>query len=101
MSNVYQVVHARVRDGSESEMLEARPSMIAALHERVPGFVDAQLVKLADGTWLDIVRWESDEAARGSELAHELPEVASTVRHVEQVLTIFEGVSAEPRRPAG
>jgi heme-degrading monooxygenase HmoA len=101
MPNVFQVVHARVRAGSEAEMLDARPAMIVALQEEVPGFVDAELVKLADGTWLDIVQWDSEEAARGSERAHELPQVAATVRHVDEVLSIFEGISAEPRKPAG
>lgn len=61
MAVVYEVVHSRLRDGAEADMLSLRPAMIHAVRDRCPGMLDAQLVHLDDGTWLDIVTWDSRE----------------------------------------
>jgi heme-degrading monooxygenase HmoA len=63
MSEFYDVVHARVRDGAEAEMLRRRPALEAGVREKLPGLLDIRLVRLEDGTYLDVLRWESRDAA--------------------------------------
>jgi heme-degrading monooxygenase HmoA len=63
MPEFYEIVHAKVRDGAEDEMLRRRPRLEAGVKEKLPGLLDILLVRLDDGTYLDVLRWESREAA--------------------------------------
>jgi heme-degrading monooxygenase HmoA len=63
MPEFHEIVHARVRDGVEEEMLRRRPALEAAVRQRLPGLLDIRLVRLDDGTYLDVLRWESRAAA--------------------------------------
>lgn len=63
MYEFYEVVHAGVREGAEEEMLRRRPELEAGVKEKLPGLLDIHLVRLDDGTYLDVLRWESREAA--------------------------------------
>lgn len=63
MTEFYEVVHAKVRDGAEEQMLSRRPTLEAGVREKLPGLLDIRLVRLDDGTYLDVLRWESREAA--------------------------------------
>jgi heme-degrading monooxygenase HmoA len=63
MPEFYEVVHAKVRAGAEEEMLRRRPELEIAVKEKLPGLLDIRLVRLEDGTYLDVLRWESREAA--------------------------------------
>jgi heme-degrading monooxygenase HmoA len=71
----YDVVHAKVRDGAEEEMLRRRPALDAAVREKLPGLLDIRLIRLEDGTYIDLLRWESREAADAAiEKFAEVPE---------------------------
>src|SRR5919109_212477 len=75
MAEFYDVVHAKVRDGLEDEMLRRRPVLEAGVKEKLPGLLDIRLVRLEDGTYLDVLRWESREAADAAiEKFAEIPE---------------------------
>jgi Antibiotic biosynthesis monooxygenase len=75
MPEFYEVVHAKVRDGAEEEMLAKRPALEAGVREKLPGLRDIKLVRLEDGTYLDVLRWESREAADAAiELFASVPE---------------------------
>jgi hypothetical protein len=75
MPEFYDVVHAKVRDGSEAEMLRRRPSLEAGVKEKLPSLLDIRLLRLEDGTYLDILRWESRGAADAAiEKFAEVPE---------------------------
>ena len=63
MPEFYEIVHARVRDGVEEEMISRRPALEAAVRQRLAGLLDIRLVRLEDGTYLDVLRWESRAAA--------------------------------------
>ena len=75
MPEFYDVVHARVRDGAEEEMLSRRPALEAGVRQKLLGLLDIRLIRLDDGTYLDVLRWESRGAAdAATELFAEVPE---------------------------
>jgi hypothetical protein len=63
MPEFYEIVHARVRDGVKEEMSSRRPALEGAVRQRLAGLLDIRLVRLEDGTYLDVLRWESRAAA--------------------------------------
>ncbi len=78
-------------------MLALRPAMINAVRDRCPGMLDAQLVHLDDGTWLDIVTWDSREAVRRA--AGEfptIPEAGAMAGLLEEIVSFWHGEGAEP-----
>jgi heme-degrading monooxygenase HmoA len=75
MPEFYEVVHAKVRDGAEEEMLSRRPALEAGVRKQLPGLLDIRLIRLEDGTYIDLLRWESREAADAAvEKFAEIPE---------------------------
>jgi hypothetical protein len=57
MAEYLQVWRARVREGNVGRLLEVRPPAIAEARRLCPELLGADLVRLADGTWLDVLRW--------------------------------------------
>jgi hypothetical protein len=57
MAEYLQVWRARVPEGNIEPLLEVRPAAIAEAQELCPELVGADLVRLEDGTWLDVLRW--------------------------------------------
>ena len=97
MAGFFEVVHSRLQAGAEDAMLALRPAFVAAMRSAAPGLLAAQLVRLDDGTWLDIVEWESREAAEAGIAAHHsVPEAAEMGRHVSEILAMHQGVPTEP-----
>jgi len=73
--------------------------MIEALKARYPELLDARLVKLDDGTWMDIVRWSSREAAeRAAASFSDVREARAMNDLIEEVMSFEHGVDAEPSR---
>jgi Antibiotic biosynthesis monooxygenase len=96
MDEVYEVVRSRVHEGREDEMLALRPAMIAAVRGRFPDLLDARLVRMDDGTWLDVVRWRSRAAAEQAAASFgEVPE-ARRMSGLVEVLSFDHGVPVEP-----
>jgi heme-degrading monooxygenase HmoA len=95
MPEFHEIVHARVRDGAEEEMLSRRPALEAAVRERVPGLLDIRLVRLDDGTYLDVLRWESRAAAdAATEQYAAIPEAGEIHGFVQEVLAHHRGEAA-------
>jgi heme-degrading monooxygenase HmoA len=81
MPEFYDIVHAKVRDGAEEEMLSRRPALEAGVREKLPGLLEIRLVRLDDGSYLDVLRWESREAADAAiEKFAEIPEAGEIHR---------------------
>jgi hypothetical protein len=57
MSEYVQVWKARVAEDSVDRLLEVRPAAIAEAQRLCPALVGADLVRLEDGMWLDVLRW--------------------------------------------
>ncbi len=57
MSEYVQVWRAKVADESVEPLLAVRPAAIAEAQRLCPELLRAELVRLGDGTWLDVLRW--------------------------------------------
>jgi hypothetical protein len=83
MDLTFELAHFEVREGEEAALLAERPAMVLALRRAFPGALATWLTKHDDGSWLDIVLWESREAAEdAAQRIHELPEARSWFRHI-------------------
>ncbi|MDH6612872.1 acetyl esterase/lipase [Streptomyces sp. SAI-208] len=76
-----------------SAMLDARQGMLAAFRKDRRGFLRAQLVRVADNTWLDIVEWSDAQAydestAKGGNL----PEIAAFFASIDNLESARSGV---------
>ena len=97
MPDVYEIVRSRVPEDREAEMLALRPRMIAAMRRRFPELIDARLLKLDDGTWMDVVRWRSRGAAeQAAREFGEVPEARAMTALVEEVLSFEHAIDSEP-----
>jgi heme-degrading monooxygenase HmoA len=92
MPEFYDVVHAKVRGGAEEEMLNRRPALEAGVRKKLPGLLDIRLVRLDDGTYLDVLRWESREAADAAiELFAKVPEAGEIHSFLSEDLAHHRG----------
>jgi hypothetical protein len=107
MALTFELAHFDVHEGDEEALLEERPAMVRALQEAFPGALAAWLTRQDDGSWLDVVLWQSREAAE--EAARRIDEVAqarSWFRHIaashglRHVEVIHEELFALDRRHA-
>jgi hypothetical protein len=57
MTEYLQVWRANVAEASVERLLELRPAAIAEAQRLCPELLGADLVRLEDGTWLDVLRW--------------------------------------------
>jgi hypothetical protein len=56
-----ELTRFRVRPEMEQPLLAARHGMLDEFRRDRVGFIDAQLIRLSGGEWLDIVSWRSPE----------------------------------------
>ena len=61
MPTTVELTRFRVDPSKVDALLAARPAMLADFRDDRAGFLDADLVRLPDGEWLDIVRWRTPE----------------------------------------
>ena len=69
MSTIVDVYHATVPAAAAERLLEVRGPAIAGLRERCPGLRRAELIRVDDTRWIDLVVWDSAEA-RDAAAAH-------------------------------
>ena len=70
-------------------MLAARPAMVAELREHCPGFRRVYLTRLDERTWLDVVEWESRQAAEAAmATVPDLPGCRAVFGHISQVVAM-------------
>jgi hypothetical protein len=60
MTHFIDVFQATVDPKQVEHLLSVRTEAMAGLVERVPSFVRADLVRIDDRTWLDILVWNSE-----------------------------------------
>lgn len=85
MGLAIELARFRVPDAAVSAMLEERPGMVAALKKRFPACLAAYLTREDDGSFLDVIVWESrDQAVEAARLVDTVPECKSWFRHISQ-----------------
>jgi hypothetical protein len=57
MTEYLQVWRAKVADDAVDRLLAVRPEAIAEAQRLCPRLLRADLVRLGDGTWLDVLTW--------------------------------------------
>jgi hypothetical protein len=91
MAATLEYVHLTVKNGAEEEFLRLRPAVEQAL-AGMPGFRDAELVRLDDGSWLDLVHWDSHQAAlAAAEKVMQMAEVAPWMQLIDEVKVMTHG----------
>ena len=107
MALTFELAHFVAHEGNEEALLTERPAMVRALQEAFPDALAAWLARQDDGSWLDVILWQSRQSAE--EAARRIDEVAEArswfrhiaashgVRHVE---VIHEQLFALDRREA-
>jgi hypothetical protein len=61
MAEYLHVWRARVPEGNVRRLLEVRLAAIAEAQALCPELLGADLVRLEDGTWLDVLRWSAPD----------------------------------------
>lgn len=64
MAEYLQIFRARVPEESVATLLEIRPAAIAEARRLCPELLRAQLVRLDDTTWLDVLTWSRPDGER-------------------------------------
>jgi hypothetical protein len=87
VTQTFEFATFTVRDGEEQALLAERPAMVDALAERFPGLLAAWLTKQDDGTWVDVILWQSRAAAEDA-AAHveEVAQARNWFSHIETSL---------------
>jgi hypothetical protein len=85
MALTFELASFAISDGTEADFLAERPGMIAALKRAFPGVLGAWLTRLDDGTWLDVILWQSrEEAEEAARRISDLPEARAWFRHISE-----------------
>lgn len=88
---VMEVTRLRVASGKAAALGAARPAMLRAFQER-PGFVSAELVRIADDEWLDLVVWKtSADFAESRRRGGDSEAVRSFFAQIDEVISSEEG----------
>ena len=69
-----------VETGTLAQLLEQRSTLIQGLRAANPAFTASSLIRMEDGSYLDVWRWESADAMRdAAQAAQQVPLVGATV----------------------
>ncbi|MGP3959981.1 antibiotic biosynthesis monooxygenase family protein [Nonomuraea sp. 3N208] len=92
MTTTVELTRFRVAPDRADRLLAARPGMIADFQADRAGFLDAKLVRVSDGEWLDIVEWRTPEdfAASRAKGAN-LPGIQAFFDLIDELVSMEEG----------
>jgi quinol monooxygenase YgiN len=95
-----ELTRFRVRPERTGALLAARPRMLADFRADRAGFLGAQLIRLPDDQWLDIVTWRSpqDFAASRAKGAN-LPGIKAFFDAIEELVSAEQGENADGGQP--
>jgi hypothetical protein len=98
MTHVLQVHKAIIDPANADALVALRPRLIDAVRAACRGFVGATLVRLDDHTWLDVIEWESAEAAAAAgDVEAELPEARELLSLIQDPLSADAGEIVDRR----
>jgi hypothetical protein len=85
MALTFELATFTVRDGEEASLVAERPQMIAALGRAFPGLLGAWLARRDDGSWIDVILWQSrEEAERAAKDVDGVPAAKAWFRHIAE-----------------
>jgi heme-degrading monooxygenase HmoA len=80
------------------ELLQARQAMLADFRADREGFLDAQLIRVDDETWLDVVWWRSSEDfAASREKGANLSGIKAFFEPISELVSAEEGTTDDFR----
>ena len=89
-----ELTRFRVAPERAAELLSARPAMLADFRADRVGFLDARLIRLPGGEWLDIVFWAGPEDFAASRVkGANRPGIAAFFGAVAEVVSSEEGTA--------
>ena len=87
MSECLEIIRYRPKAGAEDALLEERDKMLADIRARHSGLLRAEMSKLDDNTYIDVLRWESKDHADTANADHEnIPGFVSWVQNVDEIV---------------
>jgi hypothetical protein len=97
---VVQVFRAKVDPENATRLLQVRPEAIAQAQAVCPALLRAELVRLDEETWLDILTW-SEPGGADQLMRHvaELPLLGEMHSLVDEILTVDTGELAHSTQP--
>lgn len=85
MALTFELATFTVREGEEASLVAERPQMIAALGLAFPGLLGAWLAKRDDGSWVDVILWQSrEEAEHAAKHVHGVSAAKVWFRHIAE-----------------
>lgn len=88
MGKCLEIVRIRPKADQESELLAARPQMLADLRERHPGLERTKLSRADDGTLFDVLEWETrDQAQAALADGENIPGFAGWMAHIDEIVS--------------
>lgn len=89
MPKALEIARFRTKPGADERLLAERPDMLEALRERFPGAGEAHLARLDDGSWIDLIVWDSREQAETAQReVFDHPEIAGWFGHIDEVVAM-------------
>ncbi|WP_026874104.1 putative quinol monooxygenase [Jiangella gansuensis] len=96
MTATVELTRFRVRPEDVERFLAARPGMLADFRADRDGFIDAQLIRLPDDQWLDVVTWRSAaDFAASREKGANRPGIAAFFSAIDELVSAEEGTTAD------
>jgi quinol monooxygenase YgiN len=94
-----ELTRFRVKPDQVATLLATRSQMLADFRADRTGFLDAQLVRLPDDEWLDVVRWRSPEDfAASREKGANRPGIKAFFAAIDELVSMEEGELADSPR---
>ena len=87
-----ELTRFRTRPGTASDLLAARPGMLQSFRNDRAGFIRADLVRLGDDEWLDVVVWASAaDRAASAEKGANTPEIGAFFAPISELVSAEDG----------
>lgn len=86
---VFELARYRVDPTNEADLGPRWQAAVAAMRAAFPELREASLARLPDGTWIDVWRWDSGEAAqRAAGEAPTIPAAAALFGLIDEVVAM-------------
>ena len=93
---IIELTRFSVAPDRRETLLASRPGMLRDFAADRAGFVDASLIELPGGEWLDVVRWRSaDDFAASREKGANRPGIEAFFGAISKLISSEQGVEAE------